>query len=140
MNTKDLASITTVALGTAALTVATFLGNTIEAGNDANPDSLIALTFYFERQVLLLQRDLAEAVQSSGRSTNIDALRHRRPLFQGAREVFIVPERRKMDLHIAIGVGVNEARQGRERQFRPVHRMREQKRITGRRFNRPKII
>jgi hypothetical protein len=37
MNTKDLVTITTVALGTATLTVATFLGNTIEAGNDANP-------------------------------------------------------------------------------------------------------
>jgi len=37
MNTKDLAIITTVALGTATLTVATFLGSTIEAGNDANP-------------------------------------------------------------------------------------------------------
>jgi len=37
MNTKDLVTITTVALGTATLTVATFLGNIIEAGNDANP-------------------------------------------------------------------------------------------------------
>ena len=35
----------------------------IQAGNDANPDSPIALTFYFERQVLLLQRDLAAAIQ-----------------------------------------------------------------------------
>jgi hypothetical protein len=36
MNTKDLGIICTVALGTAALTVATFLGETLEAGGDEN--------------------------------------------------------------------------------------------------------
>ena len=36
MNTKDLLIITTVALGTATLTVATFLGDTLNAANEAN--------------------------------------------------------------------------------------------------------
>ena len=36
MNTKDLLTITTVALGTAALTVTAFLGNTLDAEGDSH--------------------------------------------------------------------------------------------------------
>ena len=37
MKTKDLITITTAALGTAALTVAAFLGTQLDAGNEASP-------------------------------------------------------------------------------------------------------
>lgn len=69
-----------------------------------------------------------------------DALRDRRSFWKDTAEFRIVPARRKMDQAVGVKIRIHQAGQRREWQIRAVDRVRDEKRIARRQFDRPEIV